>query len=60
MNCTSMVLEHRLPNNLNVSFAYVEGEAMMMAIKNIACSSGQPVLQQVWNQVMFFVRWMSM
>ena len=32
--------EHRLPNNLNVSFAYVEGEAMMMAIKNIACSSG--------------------
>ena len=32
--------EHRLPNNLNVSFAYVEGEAMMMSIKNIACSSG--------------------
>jgi cysteine desulfurase len=33
-------LEHRLPNNLNVSFAYVEGEAMMMGIKDIACSSG--------------------
>ncbi|MFT5585903.1 MAG: cysteine desulfurase [Cognaticolwellia sp.] len=32
--------EHRLPNNLNVSFAYVEGEAMMMAIKDIAVSSG--------------------
>ncbi|MGC6510672.1 MAG: IscS subfamily cysteine desulfurase [Myxococcota bacterium] len=32
--------EHRLPNNLNVSFAYVEGESMMMAIKDIACSSG--------------------
>jgi cysteine desulfurase len=31
---------HRLPNNLNVSFAYVEGEAMMMGIKDIACSSG--------------------
>ena len=30
--------EHRLPNNL--SFAYVEGEAMMMGIKQIACSSG--------------------
>ncbi len=30
----------RLPNNLNVSFAYVEGEAMMMAIKNVAVSSG--------------------
>ncbi len=32
--------EHRLPNNLNVSFAFVEGEAMMMGIKKIACSSG--------------------
>ena len=32
--------EHRLPNNLNVSFAYIEGEAMMMGIKDIACSSG--------------------
>ncbi len=32
--------DHRLPNNLNVSFAYVEGEAMMMGIKQIACSSG--------------------
>ncbi|MEL6343868.1 MAG: IscS subfamily cysteine desulfurase [Myxococcota bacterium] len=32
--------EHRLPNNINVSFAYVEGEAMMMGIKDIACSSG--------------------
>jgi cysteine desulfurase len=32
--------EHRLPNNLNVSFAFVEGEAMMMGIKRIACSSG--------------------
>ena len=32
--------EHRLPNNLNVSFAYVEGEAIMLAIKDIACSSG--------------------
>jgi cysteine desulfurase len=30
----------RLPGNLNVSFAFVEGEAMMMAIKNVAVSSG--------------------
>jgi len=33
-------LEHRLPGNLNVSFAYVEGEALMMAIKDVAVSSG--------------------
>ena len=32
--------EHRLPGNLNVSFAYVEGEAMMMSIKDVAVSSG--------------------
>jgi cysteine desulfurase len=30
----------RLPGNLNVSFAFVEGEAMMMGIKDIAVSSG--------------------
>jgi cysteine desulfurase len=30
----------RLPNTLNMSFAYVEGEALMMKIKNIAVSSG--------------------
>jgi cysteine desulfurase len=33
-------VDHRLPGNLNVSFAYVEGEAMMMAIKDVAVSSG--------------------
>jgi cysteine desulfurase len=33
-------LEHRLAGNLNVSFAYVEGEALMMAIKDVAVSSG--------------------
>ncbi|HZF47137.1 MAG TPA: IscS subfamily cysteine desulfurase [Polyangiaceae bacterium] len=33
-------LENRLPGNLNVSFNFVEGEAMMMAIKDVAVSSG--------------------
>jgi cysteine desulfurase len=33
-------LEPRLPGNLNVSFAFVEGEALMMAIKDVAVSSG--------------------
>jgi cysteine desulfurase len=30
----------RLPGNLNISFAYVEGEALMMGIKDVAVSSG--------------------
>ena len=31
---------YRVPGNLNVSFSFVEGEAMMMAIKDVAVSSG--------------------
>ena len=33
-------LEHRLPGSLNMSFAFVEGEAMMMGLKDVAVSSG--------------------
>ncbi len=33
-------LEHRVPHNLNISFAYVEGESMIMAVKDLAVSSG--------------------
>nr|WP_022652949.1 IscS subfamily cysteine desulfurase [Aquaspirillum serpens] len=33
-------LEQRVPHNLNVSFAYVEGESLIMAIKDLAVSSG--------------------
>jgi len=32
--------EHRIPGNLNISFAYVEGEGLMMGIKDLAVSSG--------------------
>lgn len=32
--------EKRLPGNLNISFAYIEGESMIMAIKDLAVSSG--------------------
>ena len=33
-------LEHRLAGNLNISFEFVEGEGLMMAIKDVAVSSG--------------------
>ncbi len=33
-------LDHRIPGNLNVSFNFVEGESLIMAIKDIAVSSG--------------------
>jgi cysteine desulfurase len=33
-------MEHRVPHNLNISFNYVEGESLIMAIKELAVSSG--------------------
>ena len=33
-------MEHRLPHNLNISFAYVEGESLLMGINDVAVSSG--------------------
>jgi len=33
-------MEHRLPGNLNISFAFVEGESLLMALKDVAVSSG--------------------
>lgn len=33
-------IEQRIPGNLNVSFAFVEGESLIMALKDVAVSSG--------------------
>ena len=33
-------IEHRVPHNLNISFNFVEGESLIMAVKDIAVSSG--------------------
>jgi cysteine desulfurase len=33
-------LEHRLPGNLNMSFAFVDGESLLMGINDVAVSSG--------------------
>ncbi len=33
-------MERRVPHNLNISFNYVEGESMLMALKDLAISSG--------------------
>ena len=33
-------MDQRVPHNLNVSFNYVEGESLIMAIKELAVSSG--------------------
>src|SRR4030095_14118476 len=33
-------VEHVLPGHLNISFAYIEGESLLMALKDVALSSG--------------------
>ncbi|HKF53536.1 MAG TPA: IscS subfamily cysteine desulfurase [Candidatus Acidoferrales bacterium] len=33
-------MKHRLPHNINISFAYVEGESLLMGINDVAVSSG--------------------
>jgi len=41
--------ELRYPGNLNISFAYVEGESLIMAVKNLAVSSGYSIFYLLIN-----------
>ncbi|MGU0057002.1 aminotransferase class V-fold PLP-dependent enzyme [Enterobacter hormaechei] len=50
-------LEQGAPNILNVSFNYVEGESLIMALKDLAVSSGLPVPLQAWSHPTCCARW---
>uniref|UniRef100_A0A8C3LM36 cysteine desulfurase n=1 Tax=Chrysolophus pictus TaxID=9089 RepID=A0A8C3LM36_CHRPC len=50
--------EHRYPGCINLSFAYVEGESLLMALKDVALSSGSLFLSStctLFQLVMFFL-----
>ncbi|MFH0794131.1 MAG: IscS subfamily cysteine desulfurase [bacterium] len=39
-------LEHRLPNNLNVTFRFVDGESLLMSLHDVALSSGSACMTE--------------
>ena len=49
----------RLPGNINISFAYVEGEGLMMGVKDVAVSSGAPAPVPASNRATSCGRWVS-
>ena len=48
-------MERRVPHNLNVSFNFVEGESLIMAIKDIAVSSGS-ACTSAWLEPSYVLR----
>ena len=43
-------MERRVPHNLNISFNFVEGESLIMAIKDVAVSSGPHARRRRWSR----------
>ncbi len=50
-------LEQRVASNLNVSFAFVEGESLLMALKDLAVSSGSACTSASLSLLMYCVHW---
>jgi cysteine desulfurase len=44
-------MERRVPHNLNISFNFVEGESLIMAVKDVAVSSGSACTSAVARAV---------
>ena len=53
-------MDHRIAGNLNISFNFVEGESLIMALKDIAVSSpAPPVPRPAWSPATYYVPWVA-
>ena len=50
-------MERRVPQNLNMSFNFVEGESLIMGIKGWLCLLARPAPRQTWSPAMCCAPW---